>query len=276
MKVISKAKKTTLISIVFTSTIVLLFLTILVCGILLFLKYHYAKQNDIQLSYLTEVINTPSVPKEQPQDNDITSNNSNDDFGTGDIVEDKIDGASRLKEENADFVAWLQVVDTDFNFPIMQSPNQAEYYLRRGFDKKYNINGTPFIDVNCKPNLQSDNTIIYGHNMDDKSMFGFMENYLTQDYAKAHDVMTLTTPTNTYSYTLISVFKTHTGSDGFDYNYTDFDDKQDFDDYIDKIKSLSVYDTDITASSKEQFLTLSTCDYSQKNGRLALVLKRIN
>ena len=98
-----------------------------------------------------------------------------------------------LKAENPDIVAWLYSADTPINYPVVQSDDN-NYYLRRLTDGSYNSNGTLFVDFRDAPDFSGFNTIIYGHRMKSKAMFGTLPGYLEQEYYEEHPVMYLICP----------------------------------------------------------------------------------
>lgn len=73
--------------------------------------------------------------------------------------------------QNNDMVGWIKVEDTKINYPVMQSKDNPNFYLKHGFDKAYTDYGCPYVQENCDMELPSDNIIIYGHHMNDGSMF---------------------------------------------------------------------------------------------------------
>ena len=82
-----------------------------------------------------------------------------------------------LQAENPDIIAWLYSEDTPINYPVVQSKDN-QYYLRRLTDGSYNTNGTLFMDYRDAADLSGFNTIIYGHRMKSKAMFGTLPGYL--------------------------------------------------------------------------------------------------
>ena len=90
----------------------------------------------------------------------------------------------KLKEQNSDLVGWI-VMDPNVNYPVVQGEDNA-YYLHRGFNRGYNINGCIFMSSNNSPDWKDPNTIVYGHNMRNGSMFGTNSNYMSKKYIKKH------------------------------------------------------------------------------------------
>lgn len=185
--------------------------------------------------------------------------------------DDKLNGYMELKSQNADFIGWIKIDDTNINYPVMQS-STPNFYLKKNFNKAYSDYGTPYISELCNVD-KSDNLIIYAHNMKNHQMFGDLEKYKSKDFYNSHKYIQFDTLNNQGTYEIISVFKT-TAYD-FDYqNYTDFADEEQFNTFMNKCKSLSLYETETNSVYGDKLITLSTCEYSQKDGRLVVVAKQ--
>lgn len=183
----------------------------------------------------------------------------------------KLNGYMELKSQNADFIGWIKIDDTNINYPVMQS-GTPNFYLRKNFNKEYSYYGTPYISELCNTD-KSDNLIIYAHNMKNHQMFGDLEKYKSKDFYNSHRYIQFDTLNNKGTYEIISVFKTM--ADDFDYqNYTDFIDKEQFNTFMDKCRSLSLYDIETNSAYGDRLITLSTCEYSQKDGRLVVIAKQ--
>ena len=179
-----------------------------------------------------------------------------------------------LYEQNQDFVGWISVADTRINYPVMQTVEIPNYYLRRGFDKNYNYYGVPYVAEHCKLET-SDNVVIYGHHMDNGSMFSDLNKYLTPSFYPDHSLIQFDTLTEFGTYQVISVF-TISALETFAYHlFADAADEAEFNAFIAECKSRSRYDTGVTATYGDRLITLSTCEYSQANGRLVVVAKKI-
>lgn len=179
-----------------------------------------------------------------------------------------------LYELNNDFVGWLKIEDTNISYPVMQTEsNRKDYYLRKNFYKQYSQLGTPYIAEYC--NIQkSDNVIIYGHHIKNNQMFGELEKYKKQEFYNNHKVINFNTIYGNTDYEIIAVFKT-VAYTGFEYyKFVNSSSKQEFDTFIKKCKELSFYETENTAEYGDKLITLSTCEYSNKNGRLVVVAKK--
>lgn len=177
--------------------------------------------------------------------------------------------------QNTDMVGWLSIAGTNINFPVMQTPNNPNYYLKHNFEKEYSDLGTPYVQENCDL-LTSDNLVIYGHHIKGQKMFGVLENYKNKDFYEEHKTIRFDTLIKRGEYEIIAVFKTVAySSAGFRYyDFVSAEDENAFNAYIAKCKELALYDTGVTAEYGDRLITLSTCEYSAQNGRLVVVAKR--
>ena len=182
---------------------------------------------------------------------------------------------AELYAQNSDFMGWLRIDGTGIDYPVMQSKNDPDFYLKHNFSKEYSRFGIPYMQENC--GLFSDNIIIYGHNIKSKSMFNELTKYKDRVFYATHKYITFDTLDEHKTYEVIAVFKTVAYSDrGFQYyDFVNANTEEEFKAYVEKCKALSFYDTGVTAKYDDKLLTLSTCEYSQKNGRFAVVAKLI-
>lgn len=185
-----------------------------------------------------------------------------------------------LLKQNSDMVGWLKIEDTKMDYPVMLTPNNEEFYLRLNFDKEYEYRGTPFLNGEVDLKNEDDNMIIYAHNMDDGTMFGVLRKYTNYDYYKKHKEIQFDTLYRNGTYEIFAVFKTVDNPEHDLYiNYYDFfnaRNEEEFDYQINLYKNASFYDTGITPKYGDKLLTLSTCEYSNKNGRLVVVARKVD
>ena len=106
-------------------------------------------------------------------------------------------------------------------------------------------------------------------------MFGELEKYKKQNFYEDHKIINLNTIYENADYEIIAVFKTVAYTGFKYYNFINANSEDEFDTFIDKCKELSFYDTGKTAKYGDKLLTLSTCEYSRKNGRLVVIAKKI-
>lgn len=178
---------------------------------------------------------------------------------------------------NSDVVGWIKIENTNIDYPVMQN---GDYYLHRNIYKNYSSHGTPYLAEYC--NIQySDNLIIYGHHMNDNSMFAQLDDYKKHSFYENHKYIKFYSYYNgktiEKTYEVAIAFKTVAYSDkGFKYyNYTNFSDVQELTDFIENCRNLEFYNTGIDINYGDKLITLSTCEYSQKNGRIVVVAKQI-
>lgn len=180
-------------------------------------------------------------------------------------------------EQNSDFVGWITIDGTNINYPVMQTKEDPDFYLKHGFDKSYSDYGVPFVQGDCDV-LTSDNLVIYGHNMKNGTMFSDLEKYADEEFYRSHRYINFDTLTDYGTYEIFAVFRTVAYSeDGFKYyNFVDLADAEDFNSFVEKCTELSLYDTGVTAVYGDKLLTLSTCEYTRTNGRFVVVAKLVN
>lgn len=185
-----------------------------------------------------------------------------------------------LYAQNSDLVGWLTIDAIGVDYPVMQTPGDNEYYLRRGFDKLYSLAGSLFLDENCRITSPSTaNWLIYGHNMSDGSMFGQLDKYAEESFYREHPTFEFDTLYEEMQWQIVAVIRTQVGADDLPY-YTFFDasSERDWQAKYQAVMDLALYDTGVTAQYGDQLLTLSTCGTtsSTTDKRLAVIAKRID
>ena len=181
-----------------------------------------------------------------------------------------------VREQNSDFVGWISIDGTNINYPVMQTVDNPNYYLKRGFDKQHSNYGVPYVQENCALGI-SDNIIVYGHHMNNGSMFADLCKYEREDFYQEHPTIHFDTLSSLSKYEIVAVFKTVAYSeDGFKYyHFVDAAGENNFNAFVSQCKALALYDTGVSAEYGDKLLTLSTCEYSQTNGRMVVVAKLI-
>lgn len=174
----------------------------------------------------------------------------------------------KLKQENDDIIAWLYCEGTPINYPVVQAEDNS-YYLRRGTDGKYSLSGTLFVDYRNKDDFADNNTIIYGHNMKNDTMFGILTEYQNQDYFSEHPKMYLLTPDKEYRVQLVAGVTVSSTSSIYKLPLAD-EDKEAF---ISEMLEKSTFKSGYTFSSNDRFVILSTCSYVYNDARYVLIGK---
>lgn len=178
---------------------------------------------------------------------------------------------------NNDMVGWIQVPGTDIDYPVVQSPYEANFYLRRNFYKKGAACGTIYVREKCNVNKPSDNVTIYGHNMSNGSMFADLHLYEKESFYQDNRYIYFDTLYEKHTYEIFAVFLSSANlSKGFAYHtFDDAASASEYDSFVSKCKELSIYDTGITPTYGDKLITLSTCDKSIDQGRFVVVARRV-
>ena len=228
------------------------------------------KETDI-FDDLQEIVENPENTTNENQFTDILENEE------GNLSSENTYNLENIAKINSDIIGWIKIDGTNIDYPIMQN---GDYYLHKDIYKNYSSHGTPYLAPFC--NLKkSDNLIIYGHHMKDNTMFSQLEKYknynfyLNHKYIKFFTIENGRTIENTYE--VMIAFKTIAYSDeGFRYySYTDFQNYEDYEEFVENCRNLEFYYTGVVGTHQDKYITLSTCEYSQKNGRMVVVAKKV-
>lgn len=166
-----------------------------------------------------------------------------------DTQEKKIDW-DYLKSVNEDIVAWIEIEDTNINYPILK--DKDVYYLKHSFDKKYNSNGSIFT-TDLLP-FEENETIVYGHNMRNGSMFSNLGNYLDKDFLYSHLKFKIYTPNGDYEASVFSVYSIGIGIENNNIKSLDFNERIK---YYEKTSKYYIENND----NINKIVKLSTCSY---------------
>ena len=179
-----------------------------------------------------------------------------------------------LYEQNNDFVGWIQIDGTNINYPVMQTPDNPDYYLKHSFENTWSDYGVPYLDEACVIG-QSNNLVIYGHHMSNGSMFCDLELYSDPAFCMEHPVIRFDTLSSFGEYEVIAVFRYNTNQETFRYDREVNMDETRFSWFMEQVHARELFSTGKDASFGDQMLTLSTCEYTYKNGRLVVVARKV-
>lgn len=179
--------------------------------------------------------------------------------------------------QNSDLVGWVSIPGTRIDYPVMQTKDNPDFYLKHAFDKSYSSYGVPYVQENCDIGI-SDNLVLYGHHMNNGSMFSDLCKYESEDFYQEHKIIHFDTLESFGEYEVVAAFKTVAYSEeGFKYyHFVRAENAEQFDKYIAECKELALYDTGVTAEYGDMLITLSTCEYSRANGRMVVVAKLLD
>ena len=166
---------------------------------------------------------------------------------------------SALQKESKDIIGWLYIENSQINYPVVKSVDN-EYYLHRLINGEYNVAGSIFMDYRNSSNLQDNNTIIYGHNMKNDTMFGTLQEYKNQEYYEEHKNIYYFTPEKNYIIELFTGFTVSADSDI--YNLSTIDEKE-----RKNLIENSDFKADVELNENDKIITLSTCAYEYEDAR---------
>jgi len=235
----------------------LLIAVMLFCGYQMYLHYSSEMEIEKQFDELVEQI-VPPPETDEPE-----------------VAWTVYDQYKALFDQNSDMIGWIAIDGTIINFPVMHTPDRPNFYLKHNFEKAYSDHGTPYVDGLCSLDPQSDNLLIYGHHMRGKKMFGALESYKNAAFYREHPIIRFDTLAGGFGeYEIFAVFKIYPANFNY-HHFIDAADEEAFDEYVRRCKSLSFYDTGVTAEYGDKLITLSTCEYSREGNRLVVVAKQM-
>lgn len=229
-------------------------------GIMLFREYHDQKQSAEAFEQVAALVVAESAPEnEEAAEPEMTA----------------FEKYAEVFAQNDDLIGWISIPGTRIDYPVMQTKDNPDFYLKHAFDKSYSNYGVPYTAENCDADI-SDNMVLYGHHMNNGSMFSDLCKYEDENFYKEHKVIHFDTLGGYGEYEVIAAFKTVAYAEsGFKYyHFVNAESEAAFDEYIAKCKELSLYDTGVSAEYGDKLITLSTCEYSQTNGRMVVVAKK--
>ena len=168
----------------------------------------------------------------------------------------KVDFTELIKK-NEDTVGWINVNNTNINYPVVQSTDN-NYYLTHSYDKKENEAGWVFLDYRNNKDFTSKNNIIYAHSRLDKTMFGSLSKVLKQSWYKdkSNHIIRLSTPTED---SLWQIFSVYVIKEETYYITTSWPSDTEYLDFLNTIKERSKYNFNTELNTDDKILTLSTC-----------------
>lgn len=250
-----KKKNTTWIFVILFS----IFISIIVfCLIKIFI---WGKDNKDTSKVINDITNAVNVTLRDDDNNTELVNDTNEEE-TSDywyyIKFPLIDvDITELKEKNSDTVGWINVNNTNINYPFVQTKDNS-YYLNHSFDKKYNEAGWVFLDYRNNNDLNNKNTILYAHSRLDKTMFGSLSKVLKSSWYNNKDnhIIRLSTDTENTLWQIFSVYKIPEESY---YITTNFNNNEEYNKFLNTIKQRSIHNFNTNLDTNDKILTLSTC-----------------
>lgn len=237
----------------------------LISGTILFLDYQRQMTADKEFEDLRGVLSTETLS---------TAGESSSPAATPQTASERY---GQLAKQNPDLAGWIQIEGTSINYPVMQTPKDPDYYLDHDFQQKYSPYGVPYAD--SRSDLSGGNVLIYGHHTKNEGMFGALVEYESQLFYQEHPTIFFDTLEQYGVYQIVMVVKTTAllnDPNAFDYTKAAFPSNQaDFKTLIAACKKRELYQTGESVSFEDSLLLLSTCEYSQEDGRLLIVAKQV-
>ena len=161
-----------------------------------------------------------------------------------------------LYDKYEDYRGWIKINNTNIDYSIVQGKDNS-FYLDKDINKNYLSSGSIFMNY-LNNGFNDENTILFGHHMRNKTMFAQLEKYKEKEFFHNNKVLT---------YKVFSVYVTDANDN---YIKTNFDNKSEYKEFLDKIKNKSIYKSDINVDENDKIITLSTCSYEFNDARMVV------
>ncbi|MDD2955520.1 MAG: class B sortase [Oscillospiraceae bacterium] len=183
---------------------------------------------------------------------------------------------AQLAAQNPDMIGWIRVSGTAIDYPVMYTPEDPEYYLRRDFNGQPSRGGTPFIGAECSWDPPSDNLLLFGHNLyAGHDMFTDLLRYREASFFEENPLIFLDTLYEEQRFRVLAAFYSkvyYAEEDVFKfYRFIDAESDEDYNDYLRGVRSLALYETGTQAQPGDQLLTIVTCSLHENDGRFVVV-----
>lgn len=247
---------------------IILVAIIIVClSIIGYKYYNYNKDDKLnsEIQDLQPVINEAS---------DLDNNSSGENDGQDQSKEGNyVNSANEeeLKSINSDYKMWIQIENTNINYPVVQGSDN-DYYLKHNFRKESNISGTVFVE--SANDIDNDkNIILYGHNMRNGTMFNNITNYKEESFFNEDNKISIIMNNTLYEYEVFSVYVKNVNEVNLAIGFANEDE---FINYAYNEADESLYKKDVDFSAEDNLITLVTCSYEFTDARTIVVARRCN
>lgn len=234
-----------------------MFGTLFVCS-LFYIAFDCGKQQKAAARY-EELQQEPEIPAVQDIQEILEEEVSAEESGQTDLAlwrSNTID-FEELWKVNEDVCAWIEIPGTQVDYPVLQHPTDDEYYLNHTIDRVEGRPGSIYSEKIHSKDFSASNTILYGHNMKNRTMFGTLHQYEEESFFREYPYVYIYLPDRTLVY---QVFAAAVFSDAYLPWYCDFETEEGFASFFEEIRECAVcYDGDAAVSFGDHVLTLSTC-----------------
>lgn len=255
--ILKKKKKISISTIILIIILIVLLSSIMISGLNILL---WINDNSKTSKTMKEIENISNVlEKEDTKDTELINKplDTNDDYWyytTFPLIDVDLE---ELKKKNSDTVGWINVNNTNINYPYVHYTDN-DYYLHHSFDKNKNDAGWVFLDYRNNKELSDKNNIIYGHHRANNTMFASLLNALSYNWYtnKDNHIIRISTESENTSWQIISVYKIPAESY---YITVDFNSDEEYSEFLDTITKRSIHNFNTEITTNDKILTLSTC-----------------
>lgn len=247
---------------------IILVAIIIVCLSIIGYKYYNYNKDDKLNSEIQDL--QPVINEASDLDNNFSGENDGQDQSKdGDYVNSA--NEEELKSINSDYKMWIQIENTNINYPVVQGSDN-DYYLKHNFRKESNISGTVFVE--SANDIDNDkNIILYGHNMRNGTMFNNITNYKEESFFNEDNKISIIMNNTLYEYEVFSVYVKNVSEVNLAIGFANEDE---FINYAYNQADESLYKKDVDFSAEDNLITLVTCSYEFTDARTIVVARRCN
>ena len=247
---------------------IILVAIIIVCLSIIGYKYYNYNKDDKLNSEIQDL--QPVINEASDLDNNFSGENDGQDQSKdGDYVNSA--NEEELKSINSDYKMWIQIENTNINYPVVQGSDN-DYYLKHNFRKESNISGTVFVE--SANDIDNDkNIILYGHNMRNGTMFNNITNYKEESFFNEDNKINIIMNNTLYEYEVFSVYVKNVKEVNLAIGFASEDE---FINYAYNEADESLYKKDVDFSAEDNLITLVTCSYEFTDARTIVVARRCN
>ena len=247
---------------------IILVAIIIVCLSIIGYKYYNYNKDDKLNSEIQDL--QPVINEASDSDNNSSGENDGQDQSKeGNYVNSA--NEEQLKSINSDYKMWIQIENTNINYPVVQGSDN-DYYLKHNFRKESNISGTVFVE--SANDIDNDkNIILYGHNMRNGTMFNNITNYKEESFFNEDNKISIIMNNTLYEYEVFSVYVKNVSEVNLAIGFASEDE---FINYAYNEAEESLYKKDVDFSTEDNLITLVTCSYEFTDARTIVVARRCN
>lgn len=230
------------------------------------LDYYRGKQTYSLLGHYASVPTAPSTEPTEIQSTEAAAETVPEET-LPPVTFPEVDFAS-LAEINSEIIGWIYSEDTTINYPIAHNPDNNFFYLDHMFTREGNGSGCIYLDKYNSADFSDDNSVIYGHNMKNGTMFASLISYKEPGYYEEHPRILLVTKEHKYALEIFAGIITYPKSDDWKMTYSD---REAYGQWLASVKERSVFDSPVVPTAEDRIVSLSTCTYEYDDARLLIM-----